>query len=114
MTLGERLKKLRKEKRWTLKEVAAKLGLSGHSTYSNWEYDRTEPDVEMLKKIADMYDVEVSYLLTGTTEIDYSYDLKELLADKELLWDGKKLTEEEKDRAINILNILLQNKKDTI
>ena len=113
MSLGERLKNLRKSKKWTLKEVAKKLGLSGHSTYSNWEYDRTEPDLDMLKKIAELYDVEVSYLLTGEDEIDYTYDLKDLLKGKNLTFEGKRLTESQKDQAIDILNIILKDMKDT-
>lgn len=61
-TLGSRLKELRGKRRWTLNEVAAKLGLRGHSTYSNWEYDRTEPDTEMLTRIAELYGVTVDWL----------------------------------------------------
>jgi transcriptional regulator with XRE-family HTH domain len=115
MALNDILKKLRNEKRWTLKEVAEKLGLVGHSTYSNWEYGRTEPDLEMLKKIASIYDVDVKYLLTGSNqEIDYeSYNLNELLKDKTIKWDGVELTAEEKERALDILNILLKKQKDT-
>lgn len=116
MGLGERLKKLRKSRRWTLKETAEKLGLTGHSTYSNWEYDRTEPDLEMLNKIADLFDVDVQFLLTGLTaedEIDYSLDLEELLKDKNLTWRNEALTEEEKKKAIEILNILLDGKRGT-
>lgn len=115
MTIGQRMKALRKERRWTLKEVANKLGLSGHSTYSNWEYGRTEPDIDMIKKIAEIYDVEVKYLLTGESspEIDPNYDLEELLRDKNLKWGNKELTQEEKEQAIKILNIILNNNKDT-
>lgn len=116
MTLGQRLKKLRNSKRWTLKEVADKLGLSGHSTYSNWEYERTEPDLEMLNRIAEIYDVDVKYLLTGNEskyDVDFSFDLEELLKDKKLTWGEEVLTEDEKKRAIDILKILLDKKKDT-
>ncbi|MFY0760238.1 helix-turn-helix transcriptional regulator [Metabacillus dongyingensis] len=117
MSLGERLKTLRKRNRWTLKEVAAKLKLSGHSTYSNWEYGRTEPDLDMLKNIAEMYEVTVEYLMTGESSIVHdeseSYDLEVLLKDKTLTWGDEVLNEEEKQRAIEILNILLNKQKDT-
>lgn len=62
-TLGERLKEERRKKKWTLKQVSTKLGLKGHSTYSNWEYGVREPDKEMLAKLADLYDVSTDYLL---------------------------------------------------
>lgn len=67
-TIGERLKKLRSRNRWTLNEVSTKLGLKGHSTYSNWEYDRTQPDAEMIGKLAELYGVKVGWLLTGKEE----------------------------------------------
>jgi transcriptional regulator with XRE-family HTH domain len=67
-TLGKRLKKLRTQKRWTLGEVAEKLSLRGHSTYSNWEYDRTEPDTEMLGKLADLFGITVDQLLGSNTK----------------------------------------------
>lgn len=65
MTLGQRLKRLRKSKKWTLVEAAEKLQLKSHSTYSNWEYDRTEPDLDTLSKLADLYEVPVNYLMFG-------------------------------------------------
>lgn len=73
--LSDRLKELRSKKRWTLVEVANKLGLKGHSTYSNWEYNRTEPDSEMLNKIAELYGVSVDWL-TGRkgAEIEVTED----------------------------------------
>jgi transcriptional regulator with XRE-family HTH domain len=116
VTLGQRLKRLRNNKRWTLKEAAEKLGLSGHSTYSNWEYGRTEPDLEMLKKIAELFDVDVQYLLTGNTseyDVDFTIDLEELLKDKNLTWKNEILSDDEKKRALEILKILLNGKKDT-
>lgn len=66
MTLGERLKELRNSRRWTLEEVAQKLQLKGHSTYSNWEYNRTQPDAEMLTRIARLYNVSVDYIVNGS------------------------------------------------
>lgn len=120
MTLKDRLKKLRKENKWTLKEVASKLGLSGHSTYSNWEYGRTEPDIEMLKMIAEMYGVTVEYLLSGEeykgkeNKDANTYDLEELLRNKRITWGNEELNEEESKRAIEILRLLLDKQKDTI
>ena len=66
-TLGERLKAERTKRNWTLNQVANKLGLKGHSTYSNWEYGKREPDSEMLRKLAELYDVSTDYLL-GITD----------------------------------------------
>ncbi|MGE7650540.1 helix-turn-helix domain-containing protein [Peribacillus frigoritolerans] len=117
MTLGQRLKSLRTQNKWTLKEVASKLKLSGHSTYSNWEYERTEPDVNMLKNIAELYGVTLEYLMTGEEEVNQDdqevYDLEKILKDKRLTWGKEELNEEEKQRAIEILKILMNKQKDT-
>lgn len=46
-----------------MKEISSKLSLKSHSTYSNWEYDRTQPDAEMLSKLSSVFDVTTDYLL---------------------------------------------------
>lgn len=109
MSLGKRLRKLRDKHNWTLQQVANKLELTGLSTYSNWEYDRTEPSLEMVNKLAVLYKVDVGYLLTGRghNEIDYNYNLKELLNGINVKWDEEVLSEEEKDKAIQLLTVLL-------
>jgi transcriptional regulator with XRE-family HTH domain len=120
LALKDRLKTLRKENGWTLKEVASKLGLSGHSTYSNWEYGRTEPDIEMLKTIAELYNVTVEYLLSGEKQNNIerkdsnTYDLEELLKTKKITWGNEELNDEESRRAIEMLRLLLDKQKDTI
>lgn len=62
-TLGDRLRREREARGWTLGEVAQRLGLKGHSTYSNWEYNNREPDAHMLVKLAELYEVPVDYLV---------------------------------------------------
>ncbi|WP_181438666.1 helix-turn-helix domain-containing protein [Paenibacillus sambharensis] len=112
-TLGNKLKQLRREKRWTLAEVAEKLGLRGHSTYSNWEYDRTQPDAEMIAKLSKVYSVSTDFLLGRTEDPNHnlSEDAKTIidilnLTDEEiseqidLVVDGEKLTQEELLRFI--------------
>lgn len=60
--LGNKLRELRKQRGWTLQYLANSLGLKGFSTYSNWEYGRSTPDLDILKKIADLYEVPLDYL----------------------------------------------------
>ena len=63
--LGKKLRELRKNRGWTLKYVAELLDLKGFSTYSNWEYGRSIPDLHILKKIADLYEVPLDYLASN-------------------------------------------------
>ncbi|MHC8517039.1 helix-turn-helix domain-containing protein [Sporosarcina sp. ITBMC105] len=58
--LGSRLKKLRGK--MTQEEVSKRLGLS-RARYSHYENDRVEPDTELLKKIADFFEVTTDYLI---------------------------------------------------
>ena len=59
------LKKLRGEKRLSQAELAEILKIS-QQTIASWEVGRTEPDNEMLVKIAKYFDVSVDYLLGQT------------------------------------------------
>lgn len=67
MKYGDRLKKLRKEKKLSQQELADKLGIN-RSTYARYETSTTEPDYETLRKLADFFGVTVDYIL-GRTNI---------------------------------------------
>lgn len=60
--LGENLKTLRKEKGFTQEALAAKLNVV-RQTLSKWEKGLSVPDAEMLKRIAEILEVDVSQLL---------------------------------------------------
>lgn len=51
-----------------MEETSNKLGLKGHSTYSNWEYDRTKPDPEMIAKMSQTFGVSLEFLINGVEE----------------------------------------------
>lgn len=57
-----RLKELRKNAGVTQKELATALHVA-QNTVCNWENGVRQIDVEYLKKIADYFDVSVSYVL---------------------------------------------------
>ncbi|KAE8558954.1 helix-turn-helix domain-containing protein, partial [Paenibacillus polymyxa] len=61
-TLGERLRQEREKHGWSQVFVAKKLGLKRSSTYANWEYDLREPDLEMINKMAELYEVDANFL----------------------------------------------------
>ena len=64
--LGERLKELREEHKWTQKEVAQLLGL--HSvTYLHYEKAQREPPLSVLAAMAKLFEVTTDYLL-GLTD----------------------------------------------
>jgi transcriptional regulator with XRE-family HTH domain len=111
MSIGRRLRKAREKRKLSQLDVYKKTNIN-NKTLSRYENDGTEPDFETLKTLAGLYDVPVSYFFSEI-EVNTNYDLEELLQDKTLTWGDKVLTEEEKQKAIDILNILLDGKKDT-
>ncbi len=58
----DRLKGLRKEKKMTQSELGTLLGY-GYTTIANYESGRNQPRIADLKKIADIFDVSLDYLL---------------------------------------------------
>lgn len=57
-----RLKELRKSHKLTQQKLADKVGLS-RSAISMYETDNSEPDINILTKFADFFNVSVDYLL---------------------------------------------------
>lgn len=57
-----RLKEARLERKLSQKEVAKLLNVS-QATYSNWENAKFDSNQASLKKLAEIYDVSIDYLL---------------------------------------------------
>lgn len=58
-TVRENLVKLRKERKWTQMELAEKIGYSDKAI-SRWETGEVNPDIEVLDRLADLYEVDIS------------------------------------------------------
>lgn len=58
------IKELRKKAGMTLKELADKLGTS-NQTISNWENEKTEPDIKSLIKLSNLFSCSIDYIVTG-------------------------------------------------
>lgn len=63
---GTRIKELRKGKRWTQKELAARLDIR-FQQLNKYEGGFNVPPVEILLKLGELFGVTVDYLLTGET-----------------------------------------------
>ena len=62
MTLGESLKKIRKQYKMTQEDVAKFLGVS-RSGYTYYETGKTVPSIETLRKLAMMYDTTIDNIV---------------------------------------------------
>lgn len=65
--LGLRIRELRTSFGWSQVELADKLNIS-KQTVSNWENDNIQPSIEMLMRVAKVFQVSTDYLL-GLEEI---------------------------------------------
>lgn len=59
----ERLKMLRERRGWSMTETQRRLKIKTLSSYANYEYGERLPKYEMLLQIAELFDVDVNYLL---------------------------------------------------
>lgn len=60
--LGKRINELRLAHGWNQVQLANRLNIS-KQTISNWENDNIQPSIEMLVRIARLFNVTTDYLL---------------------------------------------------
>ncbi len=63
--LSRRLKELRREKGYTQNQVAIYCDIT-EKTYQNYELMTREPKIEILIRIADLFDTTIDYLVGRT------------------------------------------------
>jgi len=78
--LSRRLKKLRKEKEISQKELAKIINLSP-STIAMYETEKRKPDSETLEKMSNYFEVSIDYLLGLTDERSPADKIKKAISD---------------------------------
>ena len=107
MTVGDRLKMLRLEKRLTLQEVASKIGLA-KSSYASYEGGQRNPPIDKLIALAELHHVSTDYLL-GLTDIP---DSVESLQKQHLQWEGKSLSEKELESVNQVVELMTEKHQE--
>lgn len=108
-SFGSRLKELRKEKRLSQEELGAIIGVA-QSTMGSYERETREPSIDGILELAHYFDVSVDYLLGNSderkipelTQLQGSYDLHKFMHENEIVLYGRTLTEDEKQRLLDI------------
>ena len=101
---SERLTSLREDKGWNKTYTAKQIGLKSMQTYANWEYGRTEPDFEMLSKIASVFGVSTDYLLEGKKSSSNNKTADLYDDDVIFTYQGKPLSDEDKALIKRLMN----------
>jgi len=81
---GKRLKLLRNKIGKNQEEIANAIGVS-RATYSHYENNHVEPDIDLIRKLADYHNVDTDYLLGRTDTPRYIEDQekrKQIVIDK--------------------------------
>ena len=118
MALGERLKKARNDKNLTQIEAAKKLGVT-NGALSGYERNYRDPDTNMLKQMAELYEVSLDYLLGNKNnnnneqnlskkdERDVAKRMDELREDLSsasgLLFNGEPMSDEAKESLLEAM-----------
>ncbi|MNO32249.1 HTH-type transcriptional regulator ImmR [compost metagenome] len=126
-SLGSRIRDLRKKKKLTQQYLADKLSM-GRSNFGHIENDRVIPSSEDLQKIADILETKTDYLLGRyqdtsnfilEDEKSHYYtssdlkDIKKMLEDGEVLFDGVPIDEAQRRRIMDILTGLFWEAKES-
>lgn len=83
MTLGNRIKELRVKQNLSQKELAKKLYVSD-KTISSWESNRTEPSLDMVYKLSEVFACTSAYILYGESKKgDIETEIRVKLTEKE-------------------------------
>ncbi|MBQ4047349.1 MAG: helix-turn-helix transcriptional regulator [Clostridia bacterium] len=72
MEIGSKLKKARNEKGITQEQAAELLGVS-RQTVSNWENNKSYPDIVSVIKMSDIYSVSLDHLLKEEKSMKQTY-----------------------------------------
>lgn len=85
MKIGDKLKDARLKKSMTQEEVAEKLFVSRQSI-SNWENNKTYPDIGNVIALSDLYEISLDELLKGSDNF-----MKHLEESTDIVKSNKKL-----------------------
>jgi transcriptional regulator with XRE-family HTH domain len=117
--IGEKINKLRTDKKMSMRELGEKLGIS-HAHISKLESGINAPSIELLKKLAAFFDIDITYFFISKEEEKvFTEDEKSLLYERDLSLESLKkkytfiqkledmeATDEEIKTAIEIIKTL--------
>ena len=109
MSLADNLKRLRKKRGWSQTQLAEQIG-SHLSHINRIETGKYNPSLDVVQKLATVFDVTIDYLVSDTDE-----DFKEVrIEDKNLMERIKlidSLEQDDKTALIRVIDSMLTKKK---
>jgi repressor LexA len=107
MIFGAKLKSARLAKNLTQKQLAEKVGAK-HNSISDWENDKSKPDVDTLQLLCGVLDIPISYFsdIERNATKDTADLLSEIFADPALVEYSKKLYDLSGEHRRTIFDII--------
>lgn len=111
MGLSQNILKLRKEREYTQKEFAEKLGVS-QSAVTHWENGTRTPSLKQIKQITETYGIKMSKLIQGNDWDNVDKDEYEKLFIEPMRREGqlrdffKQLNDDGQEKAVEQVELL--------
>ena len=108
IVFGKKIIQLRESKGLTRYELAEILKVE-YPSLSKYETDVRTPSPELIKKMAEYFEVSIDFFynhLTPKTESKPN-DLQKILAQRELMFEGSPLTDEDKQAILDVVELKL-------
>lgn len=110
MTMGERLRALRLQKKISQGEVARYIGIT-RSAYSHYEINNRQPVYETLIKLSAYFDVSLDYIIGGSTG-KTKPETPEVPETNELLALLRHMSHEQRMQSIHLLKDLMHHRSE--
>lgn len=115
MSMGDKIRQIRKRFALTQAELAAKLGISA-SAVGMYEQNRREPDSKVLNKLCEIFGISGDYFIggsekwhaDGTMEVSEVFDefTRRLTMQEGLMFDGVPLNNEDRRKIIEAIQVV--------
>jgi transcriptional regulator with XRE-family HTH domain len=106
MSIGGKIKALRKECGWTQEELAKKINVLQQHV-NRWETEKVYPSVDAIKKLARLFNVSVDTLIMDEKDIATLNNREKTLLGK--IKGFEKLELKEQEMIANLINTLLKS-----
>ena len=109
MTLGDKIRNLRKKKGLSQGELADKIGISGNHL-SRLERGHYQPSADVLKKVAGVLEVSTDYILSESNSDSPEVQIQDAsLAERVRMLD--QLDDEDKTAIIRVIDSMLTKQR---
>ena len=104
INLGNKITQLRKKNSWSQEELAKQIG-SSRIMIGKYERGENSPSIEVLVRLAKIFDVSIDYLIGEGANAAYNKDMIKRLEAVE------NLPPQEKDRIFHFIDLIIRDFK---